>query len=111
MKKALIVLIFLCMVTTLVFSQEAPSIPDLQVMYSAPAVRELLQTSDYRLQAWSAWLAGQSQMREAIPLLQKMVEKRIASSDWRSDKFLLDAAFDALIQLEAHVSPAFISAL
>lgn len=111
MKKAFIISIFFCTVVTLAFSQEAPLIPELQAIYKASTVRALLQSSDYRQQAWGAWLAGQSQMRETISLLQEIVEKRIASSDWRADEFLLDAALDALIQLEAQVSPAFISAV
>jgi hypothetical protein len=81
-------------------SQEKPLEP--------ASVKALLESPDSKDQAWGAWLAGQGKLQEAVPLLQRIVENKIAVHGKAADEFLLDAALDALIQLEAKAPPALI---
>ena len=82
-----------------------------QTVSEPSKVRLLLQSSDSREQAWGAWLAGQGQIREAIPALQQIVTMRLIGSNWMEDGLPLDAALDALIQLQAKIPPSLISAV
>lgn len=91
-------------------------------------VRSLLQSSDASRQAWGAWRAGQSNMRDTIPFLIMLVEKRLPEMKWKADEipsadrysrsiavnasaWVVDAALDALIQLEAKLPANLISAI
>ena len=85
--------------------------PRFQTLFEPAAVRALLESPDSREQAWGAWLAGQSQMREAIPLLQQIIDKRVTGTDPYSDGLPLYAALDALIQMEGKLPTAIIPAV
>ena len=81
----------------------APSPPQkisYEKLYDPTVIQVQLESPDSREQAWGAWFAGQGKVKEAAPLLQLVAEK--------ADGHLLDAALDALIQLEAKLSPALI---
>jgi hypothetical protein len=77
-------------------------------LFEPGAIRVQLESPDSREQAWGAWFAGQGKVQEAVPLLQQVVEKHVAVLDKEMDEFPLDAALDALIQLQAKVPPALI---
>jgi hypothetical protein len=103
------------------YAQQPPagiqSVPDHERILS------LLQSSDPKDQAWGAWFAGQSKFREGIPLLEKVVKQHVNGKGWditdfsrhnedrNTDAPPMDAALDALIQLDAKVSPDLISAI
>jgi hypothetical protein len=78
-------------------------------LYDPAVIRAQLESPDPQEQAWGAWFAGQGERREAIPLLQAIVDKQIAGTNKIEINPHLDAALDALIQLEAKVPPALIS--
>jgi hypothetical protein len=84
---------------------DAPkSVPaQLQRLFDPESVQRMLRSSDSREQAWGAWLAGQGRLNEAIPRLQQVVEARLAGKDELDDTAPLDAALDALIQLDAEL--------
>jgi hypothetical protein len=70
---------------------------------SDPAtIRRLLQSSNPQQEAWGAWHAGRKGMKDAIPLLLQVAEKRTRGKD-SIDGIPLNSALDALIQLEANV--------
>jgi hypothetical protein len=102
MGRNLVTLVLLIGTVTATATAQTPTHTlDLQTMFECGKVRSLLESSDSKEQAWGAWLAGQSQYCEdTIPLLQQIIKKRLTGTDWRTDGFSLDAALDALIQLD-----------
>jgi hypothetical protein len=57
---------------------------------------------DERQLAWSAWIAGHDRIDAAQPMLERIVAERI---DAFPSSPPVDYALDALIQLEAHLTP------
>ena len=66
------------------------------------AAQERLQSADVVDLAWGAWLAGRDQLGDAVPRLEQIVDERIDAEPWSPP---VDFALDALIQLEARLSP------
>jgi hypothetical protein len=77
-------------------------------LFEPGAIQAQLESPDSREQAWGAWLASQGKVQEAVPLLWQVVENNVAVLDKQTDEFTLDAALDALIQLQAKLPPALI---
>ena len=70
----------------------------------------LLKSSEPREQAWGAWYAGQNRLYSAIPLLEAVVSSHLTSA-LQVDRGAADVALDALIQLDAQISPELIQFL
>ena len=81
----------------------------LQSLFDYAAIRELLKSQDSKEQAWGAWLAGEGQMSEVIPLLEEVVTKRLKGDDWLEDYLPSQAALDSLIKLRSPVSAKLLS--
>jgi hypothetical protein len=72
------------------------------IVSDSVTIRSLLQSSNPQQEAWGAWHAGQKGMKDAIPLLLQVIEKRVQGKGSIA-KIPLNSALDALIRLEAKV--------
>jgi DNA-binding beta-propeller fold protein YncE len=85
-------------------TQRAPAAP--RAVPSVAEIRSLLESTDARDQAWGAWWAAQAQARELAPL-GVLVEASHAAPAPGPEPAVIDAALDALVQLNAQVPAAF----
>jgi hypothetical protein len=69
---------------------------------SAAAAAQPPSSADERQLAWSAWMAGHDRIDAAQPMLEQIVAERIDASPFSPP---VDYALDALIQLEARLTP------
>jgi hypothetical protein len=67
-------------------------------------VRQLLQSTDPRAQAWGAWYAGRDHRQQFVPLIQAVVAQH-AFGPTLYDNAAREIALDALIQLRATLPP------
>jgi hypothetical protein len=90
-----------------------PQVPSssIEALPDAGHIKTLLKSADSKDQAWGAWFANQGQDRDVIPLLQQVVAQHVDGKDWLTDGLPMDAALDALIQLDAKVSPGFVTSI
>jgi len=96
---------------TFSFRPSVSSRVNLQSIFDYATVNILLTSSDSKEQAWGAWLAGEGQMSELIPLLQQIVEKRLNGEDWIEDGLPMNAALEALIKLSFHAPAELLSTI